>query len=74
MARYLFIVSREHAALHDYLIERFSGDENVQVILDRRVGGRALHPEGEGWTVNRRSRPDVDEEMRSSSHAIVILD
>jgi hypothetical protein len=40
MARYLFVVSRQHRALYDYLLERFSGDPNAQVILDRRRGER----------------------------------
>ena len=34
MARHLFLVSRREARLHEYLLERFRDDGNVEVILD----------------------------------------
>ena len=40
MARYLFLVSRHHPRLYEYLIERFHDDPNVAVVLDRRSGER----------------------------------
>src|SRR2546427_12583452 len=40
--RYVFIVSRDHAWLHRYLVERFNDDPDVEVILDRRAGDRRL--------------------------------
>ena len=38
MARTLFIVSRRHPDLYEYLKERFASDDQVEVILDRRAG------------------------------------
>lgn len=75
MANYLFIVSREHPLLHDYLCERFADDRNVRVILDRRgvrSPGDSPEPVGHG-SRNRRVRPGVDEEIRTSAHALVDL-
>jgi hypothetical protein len=74
MARYLFIVSREHPTLHAYLVERFAGDTNVRVILDRRreLDADPSATNGHGRS-DRRCRLDVDEEVRTRSHAIVSL-
>ena len=46
MAHHLFIVSREKVWLFEYLLERFAGDRDVTVVLDRRRGddARARHP------------------------------
>ena len=76
MARYLFIVSRPHSALYEYLLGRFAGDKNVQVILDRRLGERRQQefPVGlERRRAQRRSRPEIDAELASSSHMIVTI-
>jgi hypothetical protein len=40
MTRTAFIVSRQHPELYVYLRERFTGEENIEVILDRRWGER----------------------------------
>lgn len=75
MARTLFIISRRHPDLYEYLKERFAGDDQVEVILDRR-GTEGGDP---GWsnaglsTQERRSRPEVDTELASRSHAIVTV-
>jgi hypothetical protein len=70
MPRYLFIVSRCEPALFAFLQERFAGDENVQVILDRRT-----HPPTppEHPSVERRTRADISDEIRTRSYAIVTL-
>jgi hypothetical protein len=77
MARYVFVVSRQHPDLHDYLLrERFAHDRNVVVILDRRIGERrraTMSVEHERRQADRRSRPEVDEELRSRSHAIITI-
>jgi hypothetical protein len=76
MARYLFIVSQQHQYLYELLVERFAGDPNVEVILDRRSRrgrGREMRPEPRSAIVERRSRPEIDEELRIRSHAIVTL-
>ncbi len=70
MARHLFIVSRDHAGLYHDLVERFRDDKNVRVILDRRRGGGSA---AERPAVERRSRSDIDEELRVRSHVIVTL-
>ena len=79
MARHIFIVGRSHRPLYDVLIKRFESDENVTVVLDRRVSARrvravAVAPEQERRQLtDRRSRPSIDEELKWRSHAIVTL-
>jgi hypothetical protein len=70
MPRYLFVVSRHEPALFALLQERFAGDENVEVILDRReqLTSPAARP-----GVERRSRPEVNEEIRARAYAVVTL-
>jgi hypothetical protein len=70
MPRYLFIVSRQDPDLFRFLEERFAGDENVQVILDRRTEPRPTPPPSEG---ERRTHPEVNGEIRSRSYAVVTL-
>jgi hypothetical protein len=75
--RTLFIVSRRHTDLYDYLKDRFAGDDQVEVILDRRGAseGQAARPTAGAATrsAERRCRPEVDAELRSRSHAVVTL-
>jgi len=76
MPRYLFIVSPQHPWLYRSLSERFSGDHKVDVIVDRRRGERREGgvPVGpDRRRRDRRIRPEIDEELRSRSYAIVIL-
>lgn len=79
MARHIFIVGRSHRPLYDVLIKRFESDENVTVVLDRRVSARRVlavdvAPEQERRQLaDRRSRPSIDEELKWRSHAIVTL-
>lgn len=76
MARTLFIVSRRHADLYAYLKERFAGDDQVEVILDRRGAGGATsprQPDTEPRRPERRSRPEVDTELATRSHAVITL-
>lgn len=75
VARTLFIVSRRHTDLYEYLKERFAGDEQVEVILDRRgAGDRAVEtPAAATPPAERRCRPEVDAELRARSHAVVTL-
>jgi hypothetical protein len=72
MVRYLVIVSREQAALCDYLRQAFSGDDKVQIILDRRgAGGERLHPRPlERRWIDRRSQRGVDHELQVLGFAI----
>ncbi len=76
MARYLFIVALRHRALYDYLLQRFSNDPNAQVILDPRRGGRRLAGSSvvlERRRADRRRPPDVSEELRGRSVAVVAI-
>ena len=80
MARHLFIVSRHHLGLYEYLIERFAGDAKVTVILDRRVGDRrqanaSHHDDRRGGNRRAPRLPDDDLTPRGPrSHLIVTLD
>ena len=76
MARYLFIVSLRHPALYDHLLERFSDDPNAQVILDRRRSERRqaeISVARELRRIDRRQRPDIGEELRRRSVAVVTI-
>lgn len=78
MARHIFIVSRSHRDLYEFLAKQFVDDPNVRVIYDRRTGDqRQESPETTSFDRryrDRRARPEVDEELRSRSHAIITLD
>jgi hypothetical protein len=76
MARHLFIVSRHHLELYNYLRERFASDTNVEVILDRRVGQRrerVSHVASERRRHERRRRPEADAELMTHSHVILTV-
>ena len=73
MARTLFIVSRRHPDLYEYLKERFANDDQVQVILDRRAGPPGRRADAERGAEERRTRPEVDTELESRSHAVVTV-
>ena len=76
MARHLFLVSRHEARLYEYLLERFHDDGNVEVILDRRRGERRHRPHGPDFDrrhSDRRSRREVDQELKIRSHVILTL-
>ena len=76
MPTYLFIVSRLHPDLFDYLCERFAEDPNVRVIGDQRLGERRRHAAAsaaERRRAERRSRPEIDEQLLVHSHAIVTI-
>ena len=74
MPAQLFIVARRHPELYDYLSARFTDDAKVAVVLDRRLAPRrrrALPAAAERRRVDRRARPEVDEQLRATSLAIV---
>src|SRR2546425_3846523 len=71
----LFIVARDHPALHAYLEQAFTGDEAIRIVLDRRRGERRQVPDGhlrERRLAERRIRADVDVRLRAP--ALVVLD
>jgi hypothetical protein len=75
MARYLMIVSREHAWLHASLTERFADDPNVHVVVDRRQCDRRCAPAGfaggDRRRADRRTNIEPQEELLLRSHTIV---
>ena len=76
MARYLFIVSLRHPALYAHLLQRFSDDPKVQVVLDRRLAARRQAEISVGLErrrADRRQRPEVDEVLLRRSVAIVTI-
>lgn len=73
-ASHLFIVAWNRPDLWDYWKRWFAGVENVEVILDRRRRERrqpAQAFEPERRDVERRVRPDVEEELQNIGFAIV---
>jgi hypothetical protein len=68
MSQYLFIVSRGNPGLFEFLRERFADDENVEVVLDRRT--YAVRPPP---PVERRQRPEVNDEIRARAYSVVRL-
>jgi hypothetical protein len=54
MGRYLFVVTRDHVSLRDYLAAEFAQEPEVHVILDRREQERRRGEEGLA-TPERRS-------------------
>lgn len=76
MGRTLFVVSRHHPDLFAYLRERFATDTNVEVILDRRMAQRRqreVRPDSDRRRADRRSRPEVEMELKTRSHAIITI-
>jgi hypothetical protein len=70
----MFIVARRHSELYEYLNAQLADDATVRVVLDRRLAARrrrALPAAAERRRVDRRSRPEVDEQLRATSLAIV---
>ena len=86
--RFLLIVSRGNEALASYLAQHFKGDSTVQVMVDRRHGERrhsrprspipvapatAQAAPPERRRNDRRGHPEIDNELRLTSFAIVPL-
>ncbi len=70
--QYLLIVRRDRPDLRDYLTRVFSGDRDVQVILDRRHGQRqgAEGHEPERRRGDRRHQPSLAEDSYYSGFVI----
>ena len=72
--RLLFVVSRRTANYHSYLKRAFADVDWAEVIFDRRTSERRRQPSS--WMVDRRTRgrrtrPDIDERVRTFGWAIV---
>ena len=75
--RHLLIISRYHPGLYDYVRSRFAGEDNVEVILDRRRGrdrrsATATVPR-ERRSADRRVRQNVDDALRMESMQFVTI-
>lgn len=76
MGRTMYIVARDHPELFAYLRDRFSCDGTVEVILDRRFAQRRQRSTShtpERRRADRRTHPEVDQELEIRAHAIVTL-
>ena len=75
--RHLLIISRYHPGLYDYVRARFAGEDNVEVILDRRAGRDRRRRTGrsttERRTRDRRRRQYVDDALRMESMQFVTI-
>ncbi|HSB72103.1 MAG TPA: hypothetical protein VLT62_22465 [Candidatus Methylomirabilis sp.] len=66
MVGYLVVAARNRQDLHDYLRRQFSGDDRVEILLDRRRGERRrrIDPhEPERRRGDRRSGPGTDDRL-----------
>jgi hypothetical protein len=67
--RYLFVVSRHYTELYELLVERFQGDKNVEVVLDRRAArNEGVHDYG---AIDRRQRRPPKDDLTRRSHLII---
>jgi hypothetical protein len=76
MARNVVVVSRHHPDLYVYLRAKFAEDADMAVILDRRLAERRREQaptDTERRRRDRRSRPEIDVQLRARSHVIVTL-
>jgi hypothetical protein len=75
--RRLIIVAWSHRSLYERLARAFDKDPNVDVILDRRVGQRrqecGVPDPHDRRGVERRGRPDIDEQIQTLGWADVPL-
>jgi len=73
MAQLVFIVSRHRPKLHEYLQNEFAGNDEVAVIVDRRLGDRRLREVEHGPERRQtdRRQAQVDERLQSLGWAIV---
>ena len=71
MRRYRFIVARDHEQLYEHLVRSLADQDEVEVILDRRVERRR----GGGTPpTERRVQTKVDEGLRVYGWAFVKIE
>jgi hypothetical protein len=75
MGRYLFVVSRDQPELWAHLAREFSGEEGVEVVLDRRQAERRAMAGGvaaeERRRSDRRRHPPITQRLESLNFALV---
>ena len=67
MAQLVFIVSRHRPKLQEYLQQEFAGNDEVAIIVDRRLGERRLREVEPGLERRQTDRRQalVDERLRA---------
>ncbi len=73
--RDILIVAQDQPDLWQYLLQEFAGDEEVQVLLDRRQGERRQRVqqyESDRRGVARRRRPSTDTDLRYHPFILVL--
>ena len=77
MIAHLFIVSRREPQLFTYLSREFASEDDVQVIVDRRIGERrkttGVYPVERRQT-DRRTLAHVPRQISSLGYAFVRVD
>lgn len=77
-SRHLLIISRSRGKLYQHLKRAFSGNSSVEVVLDRRGGDRRQGKEDsqvpERRRSDRRSRPEVEAQLRTAGWSLVLVD
>jgi hypothetical protein len=81
VVRHLIIVSPDEPGLYGYLLERFSDDHNVRVIVDRRSGedrrSGQVPPDArlvdQRQSRERRASAVADAQLRAQKHVVVTL-
>jgi hypothetical protein len=77
VSAHLFIVSRVEPQLFDYLAREFASEDDVQVILDRRIGERRKSTRTrpvERRQADRRTLAHVPRQIGSLGYAFVRVD
>jgi hypothetical protein len=76
MAQLLFIVSRHRPKLQEYLQREFAGNDEVAIIVDRRLGERRLREVDRAPERRQTDRRQAlaDERLRAMGWAIVWRD
>lgn len=75
--RFLYVTARDRRDLFESLRTEFDGQEDVQVILDRRRSERRraiLPPDPDRRRTDRRRRTDLQEELRAAGSFITGID
>ena len=70
----LFIVGRNERDLHEYLTKEFRRDEQIRIILDRRMADRRRRAEPQPLDQRRAARRRelaMEEQIRSKGFAMV---
>ena len=78
MARHVFVVSRETPYLADYMSAQFRGEDNVEVVVDRRSGHdrrAASRPVDNDRRAagDRRRYTQVARQLKESFHALITI-